>query len=90
MKNIFNFDDYILNEELKKTPSTYSFTSNEAEDKKHDRLASKKKDGHAWKKSTKKHGKESITQVQTCQCGYEKTVENDENKNVKISYKKKK
>jgi hypothetical protein len=88
MKNIFNFFDFI-NEELKKTPTEYKFTSKETEDKKHDRLASKKKDGHAWKASVKKkHGKESITQNYSCECGYKKVVVNDENNKVTITYSK--
>lgn len=87
MKNVFNFADFIT-EELRKLPTTYNFTKTEAEDKKHDRLAAKKKDGHAWKKKTSKHGKESKTEKFTCECGYGKTVVNDENKNVTITYTK--
>lgn len=90
MKNIYNFDDYTLNEELKKLPTTYKFTKNESEDKKHNRLASKGKDGHDWKKSgTKKYGKSSMDQNFKCKCGYEKNVVNDENKAVTITYTKK-
>lgn len=89
MTNIFSFEDF-TNEELTKIPATKKFTKNESEDKKHDRLASKKKDGHEWKKSTKKKfGKESISQKHKCQCGYEKDVVNDENKNVTVTYSKK-
>lgn len=86
MKNVFNFTDFV-NEELKKLPTTYNFKS-EVEDKKHDRLASKKKDGHSWKKTVSKHGKDSKTENFTCECGYKKKVENDENKNVTITYSK--
>lgn len=89
MKNIFNFDDFV-NEELTKLPTTYKFTSDESKDKEHNRLASKKKDDHAWKKSgSKKHGKESKTDNFTCKCGYTKKVENDENKTVTVTYSKK-
>ena len=89
MKNIFSFVDFI-NEELTKTPTTYKFTKNEAGDKEHNKLASKEKDGHKWKrKEKKKHGKESISQKFTCECGYGKDVVNDENKNVTITYTKK-
>lgn len=84
-----NMDEF-LTEELKKLPTTYKYTSKEAEDKQHDRLAAKKKDGHSWKGgSKKKHGKESITQSFTCKCGYGKKVENDENQKVTITYTKK-
>lgn len=88
MKNIFNFEDFIT-EELRKLPTTYNFSkTGEAEDKKHDRLAAKKKDDHQWKKKATKHGKESKTENFTCECGYKKTVVNDENKNVTITYSK--
>ena len=89
MKNIFNFNDFFVNEELTKLPATYNFAKSETEDKKHDRLASKKKDNHTWKKSTAKHGEKSMTQKFECPCGYKKSVENDENKKVKITYSKK-
>lgn len=89
MKYVFTLEDF-LNEELKKLPTTYNFSkAGESEDKKHDRLAAKKKDDHSWKKSSKKHGKESKTEVFTCKCGCKKTVVNDENKNVTISYSSK-
>lgn len=87
MKNIFKFAEFIT-EELKKLPTTYKFTKDESSDKKHDRLAAKKKDGHSWKKNVSKHGKESKTETYTCECGYKKCVENDENKNVTITYTK--
>lgn len=90
MKYIFNIEEF-LNEELRNlgAQTTYHFTKNEDEDKKHNRLASKKKDGHEWKKSGKeKSGKESLKQKFTCKCGYTKTVDNDENKKVNITYTK--
>jgi hypothetical protein len=88
MKNVFNFEDFV-NEELKKLPTTYNFSkSGEVEDKKHDRLAAKNKDDHKWKKNVSKHGTESKTEKFTCACGYKKTVVNDENKNVTITYSK--
>ena len=31
-----------------------------------------------------------MTQIFNCKCGYEKTVENDENKKVAVTYKKNK
>jgi len=34
------------------------------------------------------NGKESKTENFTCECGYKKTVVNDENKNVTITYSK--
>jgi len=89
LNNIFSFDDFI-NEELTKTPATYEFTKNKKEDTDHDKLASKEKDGHKWKKSVKKKfGKESISQKYTCDCGYGKDVINDENKNITVKYSKK-
>ena len=88
MRKIYNFVDFI-NEELK-NPSTFNFDKGEKGDKEHDRLASKKKDGHSWSKKTKKHGDKSMTQIFNCKCGYEKTVENDENKKVAVTYKKNK
>jgi hypothetical protein len=90
MKNFIHtkFDEYI-NEELKKTPSVYKFTKDQSEDKEHNRLASKGKDGHLWKKKgTKKHGEKSITQNYFCECGYKKEVANDENQKVTITYHK--
>jgi hypothetical protein len=89
MKNIFSFEDFVINEEFNKLPTTYKYTKNEAEDKEHNKLASKEKDGHKWKSSKKKHGKESITQKFACECGYGKEVVNDENKSVTITYTKK-
>lgn len=84
-----NFDEYI-NEELKKTPSVYHYTSKQEEDKEHNRLASKGKDDHLWKKiGTKKSGKKSITKNYICKCGYKKEVVNDENEKVTITYSKK-
>ena len=57
MKNVFNFNEFIT-EELRKLPTTYNFSkAGEAEDKKHDRLAAKKKDDHQWKKKANKHAK---------------------------------
>jgi hypothetical protein len=88
MKNIFNFVDFI-NEELTKLPTTYKFTKSEKEDKEHNRLASKKKDGHAWKKAgSKKEGKASMTQNFTCKCGYKKIVVNNEGKDIVVTYSK--
>jgi hypothetical protein len=88
MKNFIHtkFDEYI-NEELKKTPSVYKFTKDQAGDREHNRLASKGKDGHSWKKEgTKKHGKASITKKYSCECGYRKEVDNDENQKVTVTY----
>jgi hypothetical protein len=89
MSLIFNkFEDF-LNEELTKLPTTYKYTKNETEDQKHNRLASKDKDGHSWKKTgTKKSGKESMEQNFSCKCGYKKKVMNDENKKVEVTYSK--
>ena len=88
MNFVFNFGDFI-NEELTKLPTTYKFSKSESEDKKHDRLAAKKKDGHHWKKDgSKKYGKESMDQSYKCDCGYKKKVVNDENKNITVTYSK--
>jgi len=91
MKFVFNFADYIT-EELKKTPSTYKYTTKESEDKKHNRLASKKDDGHEWKKVSVKGQPKSLKNFK-CKCGYEKKVEltreGDTDKGVKITYTKK-
>ncbi len=91
MKFVFNFTDYIT-EELKKIPSTYKYTTKEAEDKKHNRLASKKDDGHEWKKFSVK-GQPKSTKTFRCKCGYEKKTEvareGDVDKSVKITYTKK-
>ena len=89
MANIItNFGEFI-NEEYK-LPTTYKFSSakSEKDDKEHDRLASKEKDGHKWSKSVKKHGDKSKTENLKCKCGYTKKVENDENKAVIITYTK--
>ncbi len=86
-KYIKLFEDFV-NEEVSKLPTTYKFAKGESEDKNHDRLASKEKDGHSWKRSTTKHGEKSMTQKYTCRCGYGKVVVNDENKNVTITYTK--
>ncbi len=89
MKHILtNFVEFIT-EELKKTPSLYHFTKDQKADKEHNRLASKNKDGHSWKKNgTKKSGKASISQNFSCSCGYKKEVVNDENEKVTITYSK--
>lgn len=85
------FDDYIT-EELTKLPSTYKYTAKESEDKKHNRLASKKDDGHEWKKFSVK-GQSKSVKTWKCKCGYEKktelTREGDKDKSVKITYTKK-
>lgn len=90
MKYIFNTEEF-LNEELRKlgAEATYKFTKNESEDKKHNRLASKDKDGHSWKRvANKKSGSKSLNQKFVCKCGYSKEVENDENEKVTITYSK--
>ena len=90
MKFILTKLNDFINEELKKLPTSYKFTKSESDDKKHNRLASKEKDGHKWGKSeSKKFGKSSTSQKYTCKCGYIKTVVKDEDKNVTITYSQK-
>ena len=90
MKNVFSFYEFL--NENKKLPTTYKYTGKEKEreDKSHDRLAAKNKEGHSWKNgSKKKFGEKSMRQNFVCRCGYEKEIVNNENKDVTITYKKK-
>lgn len=90
MKYVLTHFNEFVNEELKKIPATYNHTDKKEEDREHNRLASKKKDGHEWKRhGTTKSGNKSITKKFTCPCGYQKQVVNDENEKVTITYTKK-
>ena len=84
MKNIFNFEDFILEE----IEAEYKFTKSEKADREHNKLARKKEDGHEWKKKVKKSGESSMLQTYTCPCGYKKVVDKDEDKKVTITYSK--
>jgi hypothetical protein len=85
MKNIFKFNEFI-NEEF---VADYKFTKDEAGDKKHDRLASKEKDGHKWKRSGTTKEPKSMTKNFKCECGYKKTTSVDEkDKKTTVTYSK--
>lgn len=78
-----------LTEELKKTPTAFTFTKDKDEDRKHNRLAAKKEDGHAWKKiKSKKSGKIDAIQEFGCKCGYRKIIKNDDGKKVSVEFSK--
>mgnify|MGYP000889436345 FL=1 len=94
MEFVYNFTDFI-NEELTKLPSTYNFSkgkTSEKADQNHNRLASKKDDGHEWKKFSVR-GQSKSVKTYRCKCGYEKKVEltrvGDKDKSVSITYSKK-
>ena len=87
MKNIFKFNEFV-NEEF---VADYKYTKNEAEDKKHDRLASKEKDDHKWKRTgTKKDPKsKTMTKNFQCACGYKKSsCVNEDDKKTTVTYSK--
>ena len=83
---IHNFDEFLF--EKSNLPTTYEY-STKKDDQDHDKLARKKDDGHAWDKAgDKKTGKASRVQKFKCDCGYKKTITNDEGKSIVIKYSK--
>ena len=85
MKFIFDFNDYSLNEELKKLPTTYKYSA-KAKDEAHEKLARKEKDGHKWMSAgDKKTDKVDREKKYKCKCGKTK-VEKRTGDKMEVTY----
>lgn len=85
MKNIFNYKEFIKEEFV----ADYKFTKDKEGDKKHDRLASKEKDGHKWKGAGNKKNGDNLVKNFKCECGYKKSSSIDEKgKKTVVTYSK--
>ena len=88
MGQIHNFDEFLF--EKSNLPTTYEYTTKK-NDQDHDKLARKEDEGHKWEKAKggdKKSGKASRVQKFFCECGYKKTITNDEGKSIVVKYSK--